>query len=79
MSADGIPTMRRTDIALTPDPSRVVLRFFVPGREDVGPGDSRAGSVIDRVLALTESEVVSELADVVARFDHRHRHLVRSF
>jgi len=79
MSADGIPTMRRTDIALTPDPSRVVLRFFVPGREDVGPGDSRAGSVIDRILALTESEVASELADVVARFDHRHRHLVRSF
>lgn len=71
--------LHRSDIALVNDPSRVVLRFFVPGREDVGPGDSRAGSVIDRVLALDEREVAAELADVVERFDHRHRHLVASF
>ncbi len=79
MSSPVPVELHTTDIALVPDPSRVVLRFFVPGREDVGPGDSRAGSVIDRVLALDEAEVAAELADVIARFDHRHRHLLASF
>jgi predicted GH43/DUF377 family glycosyl hydrolase len=79
MSAPTPVELDHTDIALVPDPSRVVLRFFVPGREDVGPGDSRAGSVIDRVLALDEAEVAAELAEVMARFDHRHRHLLASF
>lgn len=71
--------VERTDVVLVPDPERVVLRFFVPGREDVGPGDSRAGPVIERVLALSERAVVAELAGVVDRFAHRHRDLVQSF
>lgn len=79
MSASAPLELHSADIGLVADPSRVVLRFFVPGREDVGPGDSRAGSVIDRVLALDEAEVATELADVVDRFDHRHRHLLASF
>ena len=45
-----------------PDPSRVIARFFVPGREDLGPGDSRAGGVVDRILALDEAEVEAVVA-----------------
>jgi predicted GH43/DUF377 family glycosyl hydrolase len=55
-----------TAIHLEPDPGRVIVRFFVPGLEDVGPGDSRAAPLIERVLALDESAVrlaVEELRD----------------
>lgn len=68
-----------TDIDLRSDLSRVILRFFVPGREDVGPGDSRAGNVIDRVLALTSDEVSTELDSLHARFGTRHDHLDDAF
>ena len=66
-------------IELRPDPTRVVTRFFVPGREDVGPGDSRAGPVIERILGLDEADVVATLSDVLQRFEGRHRDLVGTF
>lgn len=68
-----------TGIELRPDPARVITRFFVPGREDVGPGDSRATPVIQRILELDEHDVERAMADVDARFDHRHRCLHRTF
>ena len=37
-----------------------VTRLFVAGREDVGPGDSRAAPVIQRVLDLSEAQVEAE-------------------
>ena len=43
-------------IELNPDHARVITRFFVPGHEDVGPGDSRAAPVIERILRLDEGE-----------------------
>ena len=48
----GTVHVTETGIDLQPDHSRVVLRLFVAGREDVGPGDSRASVVIQRVLDL---------------------------
>ena len=48
-------TVNETGISLVPDQTRVITRFFVPGREDVGPGDSRAGPVIERILELDEA------------------------
>jgi len=68
-----------TGIELRPDPARVVLQFFVPGREGVSPGDSRATPVIDRLLHLDEREVELALLDVDARFSHRHRDLHKKF
>lgn len=59
-------------IALCPDSGRTILRFFVPGQEDVGPGDSRAGAVIDRMLGLTDMQVDAALADVQLRIGDRH-------
>lgn len=73
MTAASIGSVTDTGIELYPDPSRVVTRFFVPGREDVGPGDSRAAPVIVRLLGLAEPEVAAALADVEARFTDRHR------
>ncbi len=64
-----------TGIELRPDPARTVTRFYVPGREDVGPGDSRAAPVIERLLHLREADVAAAMADVEARFSHRHRDL----
>jgi len=68
-----------TGIELRPDATRIITRFFVPGREDVGPGDSRAASVIDRLLALDEDDVEAALRDVEDRFTHRHRDVRSTF
>lgn len=68
-------TLNDTGIVIRPDPTRVVARFFVPGREDLAPGASRAGGVVDRVLALDETTVERALRDVERRFGGRHRSL----
>jgi predicted GH43/DUF377 family glycosyl hydrolase len=69
------PAVTDSGIELTPDHDRVITRFFVPGREDVGPGDSRAAPVIDRILRLSEDEVESAMCDVDERFANRHESL----
>jgi predicted GH43/DUF377 family glycosyl hydrolase len=76
-----ITKLRITDtgIALQPDRTRVISRLFVPGREDVGPGDSRATTVIRRILKLEEYDVEEALRDIVERFSHRHRGLHDTF
>ena len=72
-------TLVDSGVELRPDPSRVITRFFVPGREDVGPGNSRATPVIDRILGLDPAEVAATMRDVEARFAHRHRDLPDTF
>ncbi|MEO5840545.1 MAG: glycoside hydrolase family 130 protein [Acidimicrobiales bacterium] len=69
----------QSDIELQPDHGRVITRFFVPGREDVGPGDSRAAPVIDRILRLGEDEVEVAMRDVDDRFANRHESLHDTF
>ena len=64
---------------LAADPSRVITRLFVPGQEGFEHRDSRAGAVLERILALDEDEVGRSLDDVVTRFDGRHRDLVGTF
>ncbi|HEX9258248.1 MAG TPA: hypothetical protein VF855_01840 [Acidimicrobiales bacterium] len=68
-----------TGISLDPDARRTIARFYVPGHEDVGPGDSRAAPVIERVLGLTEDEVEVALHDIVDRFTGRHADLSAMF
>ena len=46
----------RVDATLSPDPSRVVFRLFLPG-EETHDSTSRVGAVVARVLALPENEV----------------------
>ena len=62
-----------------PDHTRVIARFFVPGHEDVGPGDSRAAPVIERLLRLDERDVEAAFRDVDDRFSNRHESLHQIF
>ena len=71
----GAVAVHDTGILLEPDHSRVITRFLVPGQEDVGPGDSRAAAVIDRIIQLDEGEVVAAMRDIESRFEDRHEML----
>jgi len=66
-----------TGIVLRPDPARVITRLFVPGREELGPGESRAGPVIERVLALSERETRRVATEVSKTFERRHEHFAQ--
>lgn len=81
MTAPGAATGLLTDVGidLAADRGRVVTRLFVPGREELGPGDSRAGSVVQRILGLAEGEVTVAVAELVARFAPHHRAIERTF
>lgn len=68
-----------TGIELRPDTTRVVTRLFVAGREDVGPGDSRATPVLLRVLDLSEEDVHDAVSDLDERFGERHRDIHGTF
>ncbi len=67
--------VERTDLVLTPDPTRVVATLFLPGQELLASGESRSVVVLGRVLGLSESEVDAELRTLSAAFAHRHRDL----
>ncbi|CAN5680476.1 glycoside hydrolase family 130 protein [soil metagenome] len=69
----------RTPVRLAADPSRVIIRLFVPGQEGFELQDSRAGAVLRRILALDDDDVRSSLEDVFSRFEDRHRDLVGTF
>lgn len=69
----------RTHWRLTPDPARVVTQLFVPGQEGFEHQESRAGVVLARILRLSESDALSALEDVLARFGGRHRDLAGTF
>lgn len=76
MTRPGIP--ERVPTRLRPDPSRVIIKVFVPG-DFVPEHDSRAAGVIRRILALDEQTVVATLAETMARFGGRHRDLEQTF
>lgn len=71
--------VKRAPVRLEADRSRVITRLFVPGQEGFEAQESRAGAVLDRILALDEDAVRVALSDVVDRFDDRHRDLVGVF
>lgn len=64
--------VKRADVRLRPDPDRVVTRLFLPGQEMAALGESRSTLVLERVLALTESQVAKALNEVTADFAGRH-------
>ncbi len=64
----------RGALRLRPDDGRAITVLFVPGEEMYG-GDSRAPSVVERILARDDADVTATLADVMTRFAHRHRDL----
>lgn len=77
-----IPFFNRQALHLSPDPSRVVVRPFRPAVEprDFNPVDkTRANHIVDRVLALDDSEVEALLTATLHNFDGRHRNLLATF
>jgi predicted GH43/DUF377 family glycosyl hydrolase len=65
------PIARHSDAALSADPGRVIARLFLPGEER--PLErSRAGAVVERVLALPELEVRQRAAQLLGDFSARH-------
>lgn len=67
--------LRRCDVRLTADPSRVLARLFVPGHELLTNTESRATGVLSRILSLPEDVVTSTLEGVLRRYAGRHRDL----
>lgn len=64
--------VRRSNHLLRADPTRVFMHLFVAGQEEYGASELRAARVMQRVTALSESEVRLALADVHERFGDRH-------
>lgn len=79
MTLDSSALVTRSPLRLAADPARVITQLFVPGQEGFERQESRAGVVLGRILALGESEAVAALADVITRFDGRHRDIVDVF
>jgi predicted GH43/DUF377 family glycosyl hydrolase len=69
----------RGDARLLPDAERVVAQLFVAGPEIVGGNESRASGVVERILALDETDVTARLDELVERFGDRHRDLAATF
>lgn len=66
--------VRRTDVHLRPDPSRVLAQLFVAG-EELSSGTSRASPLMQRILAMDDVQVEALLEDTRARFEDRHPRL----
>lgn len=81
MTADtgAVPLVVETGIDLQPDHRRVIARLFVPGREDMGAGDSRATPVLERILQVEPDDVEATMGDIDQRFAQRHRDLHQIF
>jgi predicted GH43/DUF377 family glycosyl hydrolase len=70
-----VDVMTYLPVLLRPDPSRVVIRPFIPAETPMGNSAKarpRAQRIADRVLALGEAEMQTELARVTASLTERH-------
>jgi predicted GH43/DUF377 family glycosyl hydrolase len=64
---------KRIGPTLTPDRSRVLMRPFYPGSDDI------ARRIVARVLALSDENVARLLRHVLGEFEHRHEHVRKFF
>ncbi|MGA8040018.1 MAG: glycosidase, partial [Acidimicrobiia bacterium] len=72
-------TVKRSPVQLLPDSRRLVTKPYIPNDHAVIEGESRVRKVITRVLALTEEETTSTLADLRSAFSSRHPDLDQVF
>lgn len=68
----------RQPLRLHPDPARVIANLFVPGQPDPR-GGRQVTDAVTHVLALDEEQVAAGVAELLARFGHRHRDLTTTF
>lgn len=71
--------VERSEITLSGSPERVLCRMFIPGEEELVEGRSRIPQVLERVLALSEGEVLTTLRALEEGFRGRHRDLADQF
>ena len=62
----------RHKVRFLPDPHRVIAKPYLPGEQVFPDGRSRVRLVINRILAMPESEVVSTLAATQQQSVARH-------
>jgi len=68
--------LTHSQLMLRSDPSRVILRPFIPGPDPDGfkvEGHPRAQRIAERVLAMSDDEQREELARCTDELDDRHR------
>ncbi len=71
-------SIERTAHRFLPDPRRVIAKPHLPGEEIFFPdGRSRVKVVLERILAIPESDVSTIVSEVLAGFGHRHREFTR--
>jgi predicted GH43/DUF377 family glycosyl hydrolase len=66
-------SLTRMPHRLLPDARRVIAKPYLPGDDGVVGGESRAGLLLGRVLAIPEAQVSALLAQVLTDFSTRHR------
>ncbi len=66
-------TINRKPIHFSPDSSRVIVRFFMPG------GEERAKKIITRIISMEEDDAAQVLNHILRDFSHRHRNITRIF
>jgi len=76
-------TVRRLPLTLRPDPSRVLVRPFLPamiGPSAINPIDApRALKILTRILSLPEDQIQNLLDDVLREFGNRHQRIREIF
>lgn len=67
--------LRRIPPELLGDPRRLVALLYLPGQEIMDSEISRASSVLERLMTLTDEEVETTLAETLGRFSARHENI----
>jgi predicted GH43/DUF377 family glycosyl hydrolase len=65
----------RTDIRLLPDPGRVIAKPFLPVDEVFPGGRTRIELVVDRILAMSDTDARATSMSIISKFSDRHRDL----
>ncbi|HEX9979160.1 MAG TPA: glycoside hydrolase family 130 protein [Flavobacterium sp.] len=63
-------TIQRKPVRVTPDPRRVIARFFFSGEE-------RAVVLIKKVLSLSKDEIFAQISPLLQDFSKRHRSITK--
>lgn len=64
--------VNRQNIRILPDSKRVITRFF-------GHGDTKANSIISKIISLNDEEADTYLNNVLREFAKRHRNITKIF
>ncbi len=65
-------SVRRTAHTLLPNARRVLAKPYLPGEEITPGGDTRSSLLMQRILAIPETEVPGLIESVLAHFSARH-------